>query len=189
MKTQILKAISLVVLGTFTTVFTACDLLNKATDIDFSTTLEQTFNITEEITGTNVSYSKTLVIDATSDSDIKSYKDKIKGFTINKISYRVISFSGPPTSTSTFSGTLAFGDVSTTASTVSATITNLNLKEAFTSATIYELTFNQADVDKIAALLLDDKAVKIYLNGILSQTPVFCDVNVILDVSFKANVL
>jgi len=187
MKTQILKGVSLVVLLSFATLFNACSLFDSVDDVDFDATLEQTFTITEEVTGTNVNYNNTIILDATDDSDIDTYKEKIKGFTIKKISYQVTSFTGA--STSTFSGTLAFGDAALGTSTVSATITNLNLQQAFSSATVYDLTFNQSDVDKIAALLLDDKAVKLYLTGVLSQTPVFCTVNVILEVSVKADVL
>lgn len=187
MKTQYLKTIALVVLVSFTTLFTSCDLFDKVDDVDFDSTLEQTFTVTEEGTATNVNYTKTIVLDATDDSDIEAYKDKIKGFTIKKISYQVTSFDGA--SVSTFSGTLGFGDASLATSTVSATITNLNLQQAYTSGQAFDLTFNQADVDKIEALLMDDKAVKIYLNGVLSQTPVYCTVNVILEVSVKANVL
>ena len=187
MKTQLLKALGLVVVGSFTTLFTSCDLFDKVDDVNFDTSLEQTINITEESTGTNVAYSETILLDATSDPDIDEYKDKISGFTIKKVSYQVTSFDGA--SVSTFSGTLAFGDASLTTSTVSATITNLNLQQAYTSGQIFELTFNQADADKIAALLKDDKAVKIYLNGTLSQTPVYAIVNVIVDVSVKADAL
>lgn len=187
MKTQIQKTLSLVVLVSLTTLFTSCDLFDKADDIDFDTTLEETIFIAEEGTGTNVAYSETIIIDATSDPDIEEYKDKIKGFTIKKISYQVTNFVGA--SLSTFSGTVAFGDAALATSTVSATITNLNLQQASTSGTIYELTFNQTDIDKIAALLLDDKAVKIYLNGTLSQTPASCNVNVVLEVTVKADAL
>ena len=187
MKTQILNAFSLIVLGSLTILFTSCDLFDSVDDVDFDATLEQTINITEESTATDVAYTKTIILDATSDPDINDYKEKIKGFTIKKISYQVTSFTGA--SLSTFSGNLAFGDASLATSAVAATITNLNLQQAFTSATLYELTFNQADVDKIEALLLDDKAVKIYLTGTLSQTPVICDVNIIVEVSVKADVL
>jgi hypothetical protein len=187
MKTLFLKAIGVVAMISFATLFTSCDLFEDADDIDFDATLEETITVTEESTGTNVAYAETILLDATSDPDIDEYKDKITGFTVKKISYQVTSYDGP--SLCTFSGTLAFGDASLATSTVSATITNLNLQQAYTSAQVFDLTFNQADTDKIAALLKDDKAVKIYLNGTLSQTPVYCTIRVIVDVSVKADAL
>jgi hypothetical protein len=177
MKTQILRVISLVVMVSFTTLFVACDLLDEVDDIDFDATLEESIDVTEASTGTNVSYTETIILDATADPDIDEYKDKITGFTINKVSYQITSFDG--TAGTTFTGT----------STVSATITNLNLQTAYSSGQIFDLTISQADVDKVAALLKDDKAVKIYLAGVLSKTPLYCTVRIILEVSVKADAL
>jgi hypothetical protein len=51
------------------------------------------------------------------------------------------------------------------------------------------MSINQTDIDKIANLLKDDKAVKLYLDGLLSATPLFTNVRVILEVSVKADAL
>lgn len=187
MKTQALRVFSLIVMVSFTTLFVACDLLDDADDIDFDATLEQSINVTEASTGTNVNYAETIILDATDDPDIDEYKDKITGFTINKVSYQITGFDG--TAGTTFTGTLSFGDASLATSTVSATITNLNLQTANSSGQIFDLTISQADVDKVAALLKDDKAVKIYLDGVLSNTPLYCTVRVILEVTVKADAL
>jgi len=187
MKTNILKTLSLVVLALATTLFTACDLLDKVKDIDFDATLEETINVNEENEGTNVNYTETITLDATTDPDIDKYKSKIKGFTIKSVSYQVVSYDGPVAST--FSGTLSFGDASQTTPTVAATITSLNLQQAYTTAEVFDLTISQADVDKVANMLKDDKAVKLYLNGTLSATPVYANIRIILDVSVKAEAL
>lgn len=177
----------MVVLALTTTLFSACDLLDKADDVSFDATVEETILIAEENEGTNVSYAETITLDATSDPDISKYKSKISGFTIKKISYQVVTFDGP--TGATFSGTISFGDASQATPTVAATVTNLNLQQANSSGQIFELVFNQSDVDKIAAMLKDDKAVKLYLNGFLSATPVYSGIRVILDVSVKADAL
>lgn len=187
MKTHVLKALSLVVLALTTTLFTACDLLDKAKNIDFDATLEETIFVNEENEGTNVTYTETITLDATTDPDIDKYKSKITGFTIKKVSYQITSYDGP--TGSTFSGTLSFGDASQTTPTVAATIANLDFQQAYTSGQVFELTINQADVDKIATMLKDDKAVKLYLNGLLSATPLYSSIKVILEVSVKADAL
>ena len=165
----------------------SCDLLDKADDVDFDVVLEDDFEISEESEGTNKTYSQILTLDATSDPDINKYKNKISGFKINKITYIVSQYTGA--SNSTFSGTLSFGDASSAVATVAVTITNLNLQTAYTSGTEYELLVNQADIDKIGALLKDDKAVKLYLNGSLTATPAFADIKVFLDASVTADAL
>ena len=186
MKKHVLKTLSLVVLALITILVSACSLFDKADDVNFDATLDETIVVTEPDEGTNVVYAKTIVLDAASDPDINKYKNKISGFTIKKVSYQVTSFTG---GSCVFSGTLSFGDASTSTPTVAATITNLNLQQAYSFGQVFDLPINQADVDKIASLLKDDKAVKLYLDGSLSTTPVTSSILVILDVSVKADAL
>lgn len=167
--------------------FLSCDLLDKADDVSFDTTLEQNIYAAESNPGTNVDYDDVITLDATSDPDINEYKSKIKGFKVKKITYKVMSFDGTPGTT--FSGTLAFGDASTSASSVAATISNLNLSAAVTSGTEFEVTVDQADVNEIQEMLKSDKAVKIYLDGTLTQTPAYFTLHVILDVTVEADAL
>jgi hypothetical protein len=164
-----------------------CDLFNDLDDVSFDSTLSENIVVSESSAGTNVANSEIIVLDATSDPDINQYKDKIKGIRVNKISYQVVSFSA--TDPVTLSGTMAFGESTTSSPTVVAAITSLNLKEAFLNGTVYDLTVPQTDIDKISALLKDDKAVKIYLNSTLSKTPVSFTIELILDVTVEANAL
>lgn len=169
------------------TLLTGCDLLNQADDVNFNAILEDDFQVAEEDEGTNVAYTQTLTLDATSDPDVEKYKSKISGFTVNKVTYRISNFTGA--NGATFTGTLSFGDASQSTPTVAVTINNLNLQQAYASGLEYELLINQGDVDKIGAMLKDDKAVKLYLVGTLTAAPVFADIKVFLDVSVKADAL
>ena len=187
MKTQVLRKLSFCALILSAFSIASCDLLDKADDVDFDATLEETINITEEDAGTNAAYSETITLDATSDPDIDKYKNKITGFTVKKVSYQIVGYDGQ--ANATFSGNISFGDASTATPTVAAAISNLNFQTANAAQTIFDLPINQADVDKIAGLLKEDKAVKIYLNGTLSSTPLYATVRVILEVSVKADAL
>jgi len=187
MKTHVLKAHSAVALVLISTLFTACDLLDKADDVSFDATVDETIIVTEENEGTNVSYNKIVTLDATADPDINKYKNKLSGFTVKKVSYQVTNFNGPESAR--FSGTMSFGEASQTTATVAVTVTNLNLQQAFNSGQVLDLPINQADVDAIAGMLKNDKAVKLYLDGLLSATPLTCSIKVILDVSVKADAL
>jgi len=187
MKTQVLRKFFCCALILSALSIASCDLLDKADDVNFDATLEETISITEQDAGTNVAYSETITLDATTDPDINEYKNKITGFTVKKVSYQIISYDGP--TNATFSGNISFGDASTTTPTVAAAISNLNFQTANAAQTIFDLPINQADIDKIASLLKDDKAVKIYLNGTLSSTPLYATIRVILEVSVKADAL
>ncbi|NJM26790.1 MAG: hypothetical protein HC859_16260 [Bacteroidia bacterium] len=166
--------------------FGGCDWFDSVDDVSFGSTLEEDISVAEDNSGENVAYEKTIVLDATADPDIDKYKSKIKGFKINNISYQVTGYDGLAT---TFNGSLAFGDASSTSPQVLASITNLNLQTAFLNGTVFDLSLSQGDVDTIAGLLKDDKAVKLYLTGTLSQTPVYFTVHVILDVTVEADAL
>jgi hypothetical protein len=187
MKTMALKSRAILMMAVSAPLFLSCDLLDDADDVSFDTTLEQNIYAAESNPGTNVDYDEVITLDATTDPDINEYKEKIKGFKINSITYKVTSFDGTPGST--FSGTLAFGDASTSTSSVAATITNLDLSAALTSGTEFEVTIDQADVNEIQAMLKSDKAVKIYLDGTLSETPVYFTLHIILDVTVEADAL
>ena len=187
MKTHVLKARSAAVLALITTLFAACDLFDKADDVNFDATLDETIIVAEENEGTNVSYTKIVTLDATADPDINKYKNKVEGFTVKKVSYQVIDFYG--SEGALFSGTLSFGEASQTTPTVAVTITNFNLQQAYSSGQVFELPINQADVDAIAGMLKNGKAVKLYLEGLLSATPMTCSIKVILEVSVKADAL
>lgn len=187
MKKHTIKTTTGILLVMITILFSGCDLLNKADDINFDASLETSISVTEESTGTDVAYNKVVILDATTDGDINKYQNKISGFTIHKISYQIVSFDG--TNGATFSGTLSFGDATQTVPTVAATISNLNLQTAYTSGQLFDLSFSQSDVEKIQSLLKANKAVKIYLNGTLSATPLYCVIEVFLDVTVKADAL
>lgn len=186
MKSHVLKMLNTVGLALILTFFSACSLFEKADDVNFDAELEEIVTLTEPDAGENVAYHNTIVLDATANADINKYQNKISGFTIKKISYQVVSFAGDA---STFSGTLSFGDETTTTPTVAVTVSNLNLLQAFASGQIFDLPVNQADIDKISSLLKDDKAVKIYLDGTLSAAPITSNILVIMEVSVKADAL
>jgi len=186
MKTYVVKPQLIVALALVALLAGACSLLDKADDVNFDATLDETIVVNETDEDSEVVYAKTIVLDAASDPDINKYKDKIDAFTIKKVSYQVTSFTGDNT---VFSGTLSFGDASTSTPTIAATITNLNLQQAYSSGQVFDLAVNQTDVDKIETLLKDDKAVKLYLDGFLSSTPVSSSIKVILEVTVKADAL
>ena len=66
--------------------FSSCDLLDKADDVSFDTTLPLTFIIDENADNPGgMSYSDTQLLDATSDPEVAKYASKIKEFKVNKI--------------------------------------------------------------------------------------------------------
>lgn len=187
MKILTLRSLPLALLFLTATLFTSCNLFDKADDVTFNRTLDQNIAVSETSSGKDVPYEQEIVLDATTDSEIERYKDKIKGFEVKKINYTISSYTGD--FSTIFNGILAFGDEAGSTSNVSATITNLDLKAAYTAGTVFELTIPASDVAKVESMLKDKKAVKVYLTGTLSQTPVSFVMSVTLDVAIQANTL
>lgn len=188
MKTSISKAIGAVLMLTTAVLFPACDLLENADDVSFSAILEDDFSVSLSNEGTNVAYTETISVDATAqDSDIDKYANKITGFKINKIIYKVASFDG--VTSSTFSGDISFSDIDGNTPTVAGSVTGLNLHDAYVAGTEFELELDPDDVKAVQKLLKMDKAVKIYFIGTFSQTPVYVTLRVTLDVNVEADAL
>src|SRR6187551_813152 len=126
MKSFIQKITLFSLLGMLT-LLAGCDLFNDLDDVSFDSTLSENIVVSESGTGTNVANSKIIVLDATTDPDINQYKDKIKGIKVNKVSYKVISYTAADLVT--LSGTMSFGESTTSSPTVIATVAGINLKE------------------------------------------------------------
>jgi hypothetical protein len=173
--TSKLSALLLVVL------FSSCDLFDKADDVSFSTEFEESFDINNAPEG---SFSDVITLDATTDPEVNKYKEKIKDFTINKITYKVKNYDGPDGAT--FTGTVLFG-----ASGILGTIdiTELDLSAASDSGVETELVLSDAIVEKVAKQLKDDKAVAMTMAGTFSNGPLSCVIEVKVNAKVTADAL
>lgn len=187
MKTLMFRMLSLVVLGFCATFFTTCSTVDALDDVNFDGTIDGTINVNAPDEGTNVAYSDVIVLDAKDDPDINQYADKIKSFTIKSIGYQITSYDGP--ADAKFSGTLAFGGASQSSAAIFAAIADFDFQAAYSSGEIFDLTFNQSDINMIQDFLQNEKAVKFYLDGTLTKTPLYCTVKIYLEVSVKADAL
>ena len=171
-----------------TTVFlSGCDKVEDLSDFKFNSEFEESIPMKDESTGENKAYSQNIVIDLTTDSQIKTYESKIKSITIEKLTYTIDDSKNPTTSAdATFSGTMSFSDKNGNGTTGTTTIKDLKLND---HTTVHELTIAQADLDKIAGYLKNDKAVKVSMAGTVSKTPINIIVNVQIKVVVTSNVL
>lgn len=167
----------------------SCDLFENLPDVSFDADLPLTFTVQENGTFTNKAYSNTQTLDATSNAEVAKYKDKIKEFTVNSVTYKITTYSSTPPGTAvTFSnGKMSFGAVGAVASTV-ATLGSVNLLSA-SSGAAQTLTIDQAGLNAMASTLLADKKIDVATSGVLSSTPVSFKVETIFKVTIKASPL
>jgi len=180
-----LSSFGIAVLALTAVFFSGCDKVNDLDDFEFHGDFEESISMVDPATGENRAYSEDITIDATTDSQIEKYKTKIKSFKIDKISY-TLDDSENPTKGAKFNGTMGFSDSDGGAATVLTTITNLDLDD---HTTVHEITLAEADLQKLTGYLSTSKAMKIYVTGIVSKTPINVIVNVKIEVTVVANAL
>ncbi len=167
----------------------SCDLFENLPDVSFDADLPLTFTVQENATFTNKDYSNTQTLDATSNAEVAKYKDKIKDFKVNSVTYKITNYSSTPPGTAvTFSnGKMSFGAVGAVGSTV-ATLGSVNLLAA-SSGAAQPLTIDQAGLNSMASTLLADKKIDVKTSGVLSSTPVSFKVETIFKVTITASAI
>lgn len=168
----------------------SCSLFENIPDVSFDAKLPLIFTVQENGTFTNKDYSNTQTLDATSNAEVAKYKDKIKDFKVNSVTYKITNYtSTPPGTAVTFSnGKMSFGAVGAVSSTV-ATLGSLNLLAASTSGAEQTLTIDQAGLNSMASTLLADKKIDVKTSGVLSTTPVSFKVETTFNVTITAGAL
>jgi len=158
-KMLILPMIALLAAGV-----SSCDLFGEADDISFDAELPLEFVVDEKMVSSSpVNYTKTKTIDATSNPDVAKYKDKIKDFKVNKVTYTISGYVAPNVVTFSNGKLSVASSGKTIASATSVDLTNSAETEL------------NADVDGFNALaerLKIDKSETVTLSGTFSSTPV-----------------
>jgi len=133
--------------------FSGCDFLDNLGQITFDTELTTNFVVNETTPANLRNYQANQVIDATTDPDIQKYKDRLKDFRVNEVSYKITNYVAPEgIATVTFSnGRLSFGDADANTASVSATLPTLNLRDLNTTRAETRLVL--ADASALATLL------------------------------------
>lgn len=161
-----LKLIRLSVFLMFSTV-SSCDLIDKATEVNFTTTTPVAFVVNETAISTGGKYySDTKLLNLASDPDVNKYSSKINSFTVNKITY-TISEANPtnPISVSFVNGNIKIASSGTTIATTPSVILLSNNAET-------ELITDSNGLSKLSESLFNSKQEQIQLQGTLSETPV-----------------
>lgn len=184
MKNLVLRSLAIFI---FTAaVLTSCDELG---DVTLNEPITTSITVDETATAQNVTYSKSLTVDATSNAEIQKYQDNVKSFTVNKITFKIKNYSGEAATTplSKVSYSVAGGSAATAIEV--ASISNFNIKAAADAGTETELVVSNTDLQAMAALLKNDMAITLYLNGSLTKTPVKFTAEFTVDATIVANAL
>ncbi len=165
--------------------FISCDEASDLADVTFSTEISKILPVAVINTEEN---SYMVLLDATSDSEIDTYADKIKSFEINKLYIAVENYNAPDDDEYYFNGTLGFSSKSGTAAAATCNISPLNITHVENTGQ-FEINNCNDILGNVSSMLLDENAAKIYLDGSFTKAPFQFDLVVTVELSVTANPL
>jgi len=169
--------------------FSHCDEVKEAINVDFSRTITQVLPVNETRSGTDIVYSNTYVIDATSDAEIQKYADNIVDIEVETLEFQIENYSSSVEGeVSLKDGTLGFGNIGASSATATCMVDNLPVT-LWSGTGFFTLAGCATTIDEIAAALTSDQSVKVFLDGTLSQGPVAFDLVVRLKLNVAATPL
>ncbi|MFZ4785138.1 MAG: hypothetical protein ACOYLH_06630 [Flavobacteriales bacterium] len=165
--------------------FSGCD---KMKEKRFSTTAYYTFDVsaTTDNNGSATIDLSGLIDILTENADLAKYADNIKRYELVAIKYKVFEYYNDPATT--MNGSLGFGNRNSTAAGTEFGLNDISLQASMDNTEHVKLDFENAAVEKIQQYFLDTNGLKIYLNGLVSQTPVNFKLSVQCDIDAIAEV-
>ncbi len=165
--------------------FNGCDLFEDTLSTDIDTELSQAFiiNIAEE---DNFTYAENEIISVENEPDVKDYIDNIKGYTLNEVYYTITDYAGA--GNITFSGSIAISPPESSDALILSSFEDLLIS---TVADGQKLDFEteEGSIDDAENILLNNDAIKVYLESAFSDAPVSFNLTIYYDVTVKASVM
>ncbi len=163
----------------------SCDEVEKFTDVKFSSTISQSLPVA--VTGTD-EMTISIVLDATTDTEIKKYADKIKKYEIEEILFAIENYDAPTDDEIYFNGEIGFSNKSVQSASSSCTISPLNVTHVNGTGD-FNISTCDAIVGEISTIISDDNAIKIYMTGTFTNAPLSFRLKVTIKVAVTANPL
>jgi hypothetical protein len=166
-------------------IFFTCDKAKDLIDVEFETDITTTLPVAATDTDEGT-YS--ILLDATVDSEIQQYADKIKKYEIKELWIAVENYTASTQSEIYFNGDLGFSSKSEGQPASSCSISSLNITHVAGTGD-FEINNCNTTLSDIATALTNDNAVKVYLVGAFTDSPVAFDLKITIKVEVTASPL
>jgi hypothetical protein len=166
----------------------ACDDPKPTANTTVDVTLVASLSIDDPTSAVDKTIAVQTEYDATTNADVVKYVENIEGYQVRSIQFEIDGFQSSLSDDVYFNGTIGFGRVDEGTPGITCGVDNLPITN-FAGTGPFTLTPCNSTTTTIANALEQDDAVKIYLTGTLSKTPVSCDLRVIMDVQMTATAL
>jgi hypothetical protein len=182
MKTKIFKTLPLTMLLSVVLLsISNCDKVAEALNIESPFSTHFIINVTEN---DELLFMSSEEIDLSSNQDFQNNKDKIEYFTLNEVYYKIENYEGTPGILG--SGSISFSD--DTGQLGDAIFqTNIDFYSLFESGAETTLPITEETKSAIQDALKNDMKVIVSIEGLVSDKPVYVDLEVFLVIGAKVN--
>lgn len=178
-----IKKIALIFLSTILILYLfSCDEDGENADIDFNTTLVKMLPVA--VTTSN-EMTSTIVLDATVDAEIQKYADQIKNYEITELLFAIENYMAPTEAEIYFDGAIGFSKKSESMASLTCSIGPLNITHVAGTGDFLISTCDDI-INGISGVFTTDNAVKIYMIGTFTQTPLSFDLKVTIKAKITA---
>ena len=162
--------------------FSSCDKLDEITSLALPTTLENPVTLSISETDTNL-FMEEFLVDISSDQDIKDNLSKISDVNLQKISFKVTSFTGDPVTIAT-GDVQFFDDLGNIGDPI--LIEPFNFKQMVDDATEVEIPVSNELKSTLEERLMSNNSFAMKIYGMVSTKPI--EANMVILVKLEAKV-
>ena len=165
--------------------FFSCDEIESLADIDFPVTLTKSHPF--EVTTTD-EMTTTIVLDATTNSEVKKYVNNIKSYRVTELLFAIENYAAESQDDIFFDGVMGVSKKSENQPSSTCQVNDLNITQKAKEGN-FEITNCSDVVNKMSSLLKQENAINIYLIGEFTKAPLEFDLKVTATVTVTANPL
>lgn len=163
----------------------SCDEAQEIADIDFDRTITKSLLVS--VSNTN-EMTASVILDAATDAEISKYVDKIKKYEILEILFAVENYTTTAEEEIYFNGNIGFSKHLENQPTSVCSLSPYNITHVASTGDAQISTCNMI-IDEISGLLISNNAVKIYMLGSFTKSPLSFDLKVTIKVKVTASPL
>lgn len=153
--------------------------------IDFNVNLSHTLPVS--VANTN-EMTTSVVIDATTDSEIDKYLSKIENYEITELKFAVENYTAPNEDEVYFNGQVGFSKSTESQATATCDLNNLNITHIAGTGD-FEVKNCNSLLSGISDMFTAENSIKVYLIGTFSKAPLAFDLEVSMKVKVTAKPL
>ena len=163
----------------------ACEALKDLASIDFKADFSVAYFV--ELDANDSELEATESFSLTDDSEVEKYKEKLEEIELDSVAIKIENLVGG--SNVILNGNLKYSKIAETSGTIFANINNLNISALATSGQEQKLDVEVSEVNNITNLLEQEKEIKIYVSGTVSEVPLVCNIILVFYTTVTAEAL